>query len=101
MRASVGRWAELVRRVEMGRKVIARQRDLIEHRKSAGLCTISSEGVLATFVTRQAVLEDELAELRGVRSVQRSVNAAHATQTDEPRYQRPTTSGHFWRVLTK
>ena len=94
------RWAELVRQVEMGRRIIARQRDLIDHRKSSGLCTVSSEGVLATFETSQAVFEKELAELRGLRSVP-SVNAAHATQTDQPRYQRPTTSGHFWRVLTK
>ena len=80
MRASVSRWAEVVRQVETGRRFIARQRDIIEHRKSAGLCTISSEGVLASFETKQALLEKELAELRGLRSVQRSVNAAHAKQ---------------------
>jgi hypothetical protein len=71
MRASAQRWAEVVRQVEMGRRIIARQRDLIEHRRGVGLCTISSEGVLATFERSQAVLEDQLAELRGLRSVQR------------------------------
>ena len=81
MRASVSRWAEVVRQVETGRRFIARQRDIIEHRKRAGLCTMSSEGVLASFETKQALLEKELADLRGLRSVQRPVNPAHATQT--------------------
>jgi hypothetical protein len=55
----------------MGRRIIARQRELIEHRRSVGLCTMSSEGVLATFVRTQAGLEEQLAELRGLRSIQR------------------------------
>ena len=80
MRASVSRWAEVVRQVETGRRFIARQRDIIEHRKRAGLCTMSSEGVLASFETKQALLEKELAELRGLQSVQRTVNTAHAKQ---------------------
>jgi hypothetical protein len=67
MRASAERWAEVVRQVELGRRIIARQRDLIEHRRSVGLCTMSSEGVLATFETTQAGLEEQLAELRGLR----------------------------------
>ena len=75
-------WAEVVRQVEIGRRFIARQRDIIDHRKSVGLCTISSEGVLASFETKQALLENELAELRGLRSVQRPVKPAHARQAE-------------------
>ena len=65
-RQHVGR--RLCAKSKNGRKIIERQRDLIDHRKSAGLCTISSEGVLSTFETRQALLERDLAELRGLRS---------------------------------
>jgi hypothetical protein len=60
MRPWTERHTEAVRHVEVGRRVILRQRLMIERYRSMGLSTVHAESLLDTFERTQVIFEDDL-----------------------------------------
>jgi hypothetical protein len=53
----------VIRHVEESRRLVARQRVLVAHKRTRGLDTSASERLLASFERRNSIFEAELAAL--------------------------------------